>query len=164
MVSEEEIIIAFLFKRSGKRELHISDLYLSLSMELNWFSPSDAKAFVNQAIEKKLLVKKDHVVQPHFRYETINIPVGFQPSQEYAHEQDPYRPGKQLDAIKKIIQRIAKETKLDEHSIINQIEKITREKNIDRRVASLLIGKKYGIFLNDCYEEIESGIFKENKE
>ena len=55
MNSEWEIIIAFLFKRSGREELSFSDLYLTLSIDLNWFTPEDAKAFVNMAIKQKLL-------------------------------------------------------------------------------------------------------------
>ena len=47
MDSEKEIIISFLFKRSGKESLKFSDLYLALSMELNWFTPDDAKSFIS---------------------------------------------------------------------------------------------------------------------
>ena len=57
MDSEWKIIIAFLFKRSGKEKLSLSEFYLSLSMDLKWFSPQQAKAFVNHAVEQKLLTE-----------------------------------------------------------------------------------------------------------
>ena len=47
MPSELEIVITFVYNRSGKSELSFSDLYLTLSMELNWFTPDDAKEFIN---------------------------------------------------------------------------------------------------------------------
>ena len=55
MPSESEIIIAFLFKRSGKAKLSFSDLYLTLSMDLNWFTPDDAKSFLNLTLKQNLL-------------------------------------------------------------------------------------------------------------
>ena len=53
MASEVKIIIAFLFHRSGKTELTSSEIYLTLSMDLNWFSLSKAKDFVNFALNEK---------------------------------------------------------------------------------------------------------------
>ena len=82
MVSEEEIIITFLFKRSGKSKLSFSDLYLILSMDLNWFTPEDAKAFVNLALKQKLLTKKGDLIKPNFDYDKIIVPVGFTPSKQ----------------------------------------------------------------------------------
>jgi len=54
---EEKIIIAFLFKRSGKNKLKESEIYLPLSLELDWFSANEARQFVNLAVELKLLTK-----------------------------------------------------------------------------------------------------------
>jgi len=71
MTSDAEIIITFLYKRSGKDELSFSDLYLNLSMELNWFTPDDAKAFVNTAIKQELLIKKGDLIKPNFDYNKI---------------------------------------------------------------------------------------------
>ena len=80
MASDAETIIAFVFKRSGKSELFYSDFYLTLSMDLNWFTPNDAKNFVNKAIESGLLERKDEKILPTFDIESINVPLGFYPS------------------------------------------------------------------------------------
>ena len=58
MESDAEIIIAFIFKRSGKQKLKLSEFYLPLSMQLNWFSPQEAKDFVKIAIKQKV---KNHL-------------------------------------------------------------------------------------------------------
>jgi len=79
MGSDANIIIAFLYKRSGKEELSFSELYLILSMELNWFTPDDAKTFVNMAIKQKLLIKKGELIKPNFDFRKIVVPVGFVP-------------------------------------------------------------------------------------
>ena len=88
MSSDADIIIAFLFKRSGKEELSFSDLYLNLSMELNWFTPDDAKNFVNTSIKQKLLLKKGDLIKPNFDFNKIVVPVGFKPSKSVFVEKE----------------------------------------------------------------------------
>ncbi len=80
MNSEAQIIISFLFKRSGKDELKDSEIYLPLSLELGWFSAREARDFVTYAIEQKLLVKKGALLTPGFDVKKILVPVGFYPS------------------------------------------------------------------------------------
>ncbi|MCK5459307.1 MAG: DUF2240 family protein, partial [Thermoplasmatales archaeon] len=59
MNSEAQMIISFLFKRSGKDKLTEPEIYLPLSLELGWFSTREAKGFVTYVLQQKLLVKKD---------------------------------------------------------------------------------------------------------
>ena len=80
MASEKEIIITFLFNRSGKSKLSYNEIYLTLSMQLNWFTPDDAKLFINQTIEEKLIKKEKDLLSPNFDYKNIVVPVGFTPS------------------------------------------------------------------------------------
>ena len=51
MNSEVQIIISFLFKRSGKNKLKESEIYLSLSLELGWFSARESREFVTYALQ-----------------------------------------------------------------------------------------------------------------
>ena len=88
MDSEVKIIIAFLFKRSGKEELSLSELYLPLSMGFQWFTPKQAKDFVNHAVQQKLLSKKGDVLKPNFEYKKIVVPLGFRPSKESFNSKD----------------------------------------------------------------------------
>jgi len=83
MDSEIKIIIAFLFNRSGKKEMSFSEIYLSLSMDLNWFTPDDAKKFLNYAIKNKFLIKKGSLIEPAIEISKITIPVGFSPTKKY---------------------------------------------------------------------------------
>ena len=65
MESESKIVLAFLFKRSGKNMLKESDIYLPLSLELGWFSSTQAQEFVKHALNEKLLIKKEnHLYRP----------------------------------------------------------------------------------------------------
>jgi len=160
MPSETEIIIAFLFKRSGKSKLNFSDLYLTLSMNLNWFAPEDAKAFVNSALKQKLLTKKGESLQPNFDYDKIVVPVGFTPSKQvFEVKKVEKRDEKEEAVLNKIIKRLAKKTDLDSKQITEKINKIAREKNITTEVAALLSGKEYALSLEDFFEKVENKIF-----
>jgi hypothetical protein len=162
MTSEVETIIAFLFKRSGKKELTPSDIYLPLSMDLQWFTPNQAKTFVNMALQQKLLIKNEGKLKPSFDYEKIVVPVGFRPSKEPIEEKEVKE--EKLDAIKTIMARIVEKTGQDEKSIIEKIKDIEKEKNIRPEVAVLLISKEYAVDVDDCFDEIEENLFRESKE
>ena len=162
MNDEEEIIIAFLFKRSGKKELNFSDLYLTLSMELNWFTPEDAKKFLKQAIKNQLLNKKDELVTPSFDYDKIDVPMGFQPTQKVFQEKKIGKPReKKENLLTVIIKEIVQKSKLDEQKIIGKIKKLEKTRNLTAEVAALLVGKEYDIvFEKDVLQKAEEEIFQ----
>ena len=81
MADEAQIILAFLFKRSGKTTVKESELYLPLSLELGWFTASQAHQFVQYALQQGLLEHDNDHVSPSFDVNMIEIPVGFKPTQ-----------------------------------------------------------------------------------
>jgi hypothetical protein len=162
MTSELETIIAFLFKRSGKEELTPSDLYLPLSMDLQWFTPNQAKTFVNMALQQKLLIKNEGKLKPSFDYEKIVVPVGFRPSKKPIEEKEVKQ--EKLDAIKTIMARIVEKTGQDEQSVVEKIKDLEKGKNVSLEVATLLVSKEYDVDVDDCFDEIEESLFIENKE
>ncbi len=157
--SETQIILSFLFKRSGKEELTASELYLPLSMDLKWFTPNQAKAFVNMALQQKLLEKKDGKITPCFDYKNVVVPVGFSPTKQAVLEKEV-----KLDAMKTIMVRISEKSGLDETGVSEKINQASDEKNISSGVAALLIAKEYDVDFMDCFEDLEKEVFRENIE
>jgi hypothetical protein len=165
MPSESEIVISFLYKRSGKTQLSFSEIYLTLSMDLNWFTPEDAKSFVNNALKQKYLIKRGDTLQPNFDYEKIIVPVGFNPSKKvFEGKENIKNEESEVNILDKIIKRIFEKTNIDKIQIKNKINSIANEKNITKDVAALLIGKEHNINLDDFFIEIEEVIIKESKE
>ena len=164
MDSEKEIIISFLFKRSGKESLKFSDLYLALSMELNWFTPDDAKSFISLALKENLLINKDADIKPNFDYVNTTIPIGFTPSKRVFEIKKAEKiDEKEKTSLEKMIKILIEKASLDEQQITKKINALAKEKNIIEEVALLLIGKEYNITFDDeLYEEIERLIFKNN--
>ena len=159
MTSDAEIIIAFLYNRSGKKELSFSNLYLNLSMELNWFTPRDAKAFVNMSIKQKILIKKGDLIKPNFDINKIVVPVGFIPSKNIFEKKEVMFI-KDENIFKKIIRQIVDKTKLDEKKVIEKIEDIANERNLTKEVAAILLGKEHNILFEEFYKQIEVRIVK----
>jgi len=158
MATDAEITIAFLFKRSGKQKLKLSELYLPMSMELNWFSPQDANEFVKQAVKHNLLEEKEGLVTPNFDIEKITVPVGFHPTQNTFVIKEKVEKKEGKDLVFTLIQKICKNTDLDEKAVLGKIKSLSQEKNINYEVAALLVGKEYDVVLEDFYEQIEKRI------
>ena len=160
MEPEGKIILTFLFKRSGKEKLSFSELYLGLSIDLNWFTPEDAKKFINKAIEKKYLKKENHLIMPSFNVEKVSVPIGFSPTKQiFFQEEIKKTENKEKDIFSKMILRFEKISKLNKEKILDNIKKIEQEKNVIPEIALLLLAKKENIDLSEFFEKIEKKIF-----
>ena len=164
MASEKEIIITFLYNRSGKSKLSYNELYLTLSIELNWFTPDDAKLFINQSISENLLKKEKEELSPNFDFHKIEVPIGFSPSKQVFQEKVELPEDKDEVLIDKLINTLVNKTKLDEQTIISQIREIEEKRNIKIEIAALLFGKEHNVSMDDYFEEIEKEIIRENKQ
>lgn len=158
MSSEEEIIIAFVFKKIGSPKIDFTKLYLILSMDLNWFTPEEAKTFIDNAVKHKLAKKENGAIKPTFNIEKIQIPVGFYPSKELFKDIKIEKVEKK-DILNNMIKKIVKESNNDEKTIVEKIRKIEKDKNLTSEVAALLAGKEYTIDLKDFFNDIEKDMF-----
>jgi hypothetical protein len=160
--SELKIIIAFLFKRSGKEEMPISELYLPISMDLQWFNPKQAKDLINLAKKQKLLIEKDSFLKPSFNYKEINVPIGFHPSQDVLKEEiiEEEIEKKEIDVLIDIVKIIIKKTGNSKQEVIEKINKIADEKNITNEIAALLLCKEHNIDVEDFIDNVKKSLFK----
>lgn len=163
MDEEKKIIIAFLFKRSGKKEVKASDLYLTLSLELAWFSSQHAKQFIEQAIQQNFLEKKNDLLTPTFDISTVEIPVGFRPKK---HQQTPASTEKQNTAANKketdvtssLITHICHHIGKPKEEIQTKIQELQNQKQITREVAAVLFAYTHHISTKEFYKEVEQSM------
>jgi hypothetical protein len=158
MEYEEKVIIAFLFKRSGKTALKDTELYLPLSMELKWFSTKEAQEFIKYSLKKELLIKKEGLFHPTFPVEKTSIPVGFTPTKklfvEKIHEE------KKENIFEDIVAHISTQTNRNYQNILKEITSEETEKKILPEVAVLYLARKYNVNMIDWYDAIEQKLFK----
>jgi hypothetical protein len=127
-------------------------------MDLNWFSPEDAKKFLNDAIKKKLLVKENDQISLSFDINKITITLCFFPSKSVFSEKKNKEVVEELNILDQIVKRIHEKTNLKEAQIFDKINEISKEKNLLEEIAALLVGKEFEIEINDFLKEIEDKI------
>lgn len=163
MNSEAQKVISFVFKRSGKKEISYSDFYLTLSMELNWFTPDDAKKFLDYAIENKILFRENDMVKPSFDYEKVEVPYGFYPTKlvyekEVKKDKEVSKEELEEDIFLKIVEKIVNESGKNKEELLKEINSLEKEKNITQEIAALLVGKELNISLEEYYDGAEEKI------
>jgi len=161
MNSEYKIIIAFVFNRAGKKELVFSEFYLTLSMDLKWFTPEDAKTFIKNALQNGLLKEEDEQIKPNFNIDEIKIPLGFYPSEKVLQQKEAKKEKNQDENILDIIvEKIVEKSNLDKKTILKQLKELEKEKNITVEIAALLVGKDYNLVFDEILEKIEEQLLK----
>lgn len=133
------------FKRKGKDTLKESEFILALSIDLNWFSPDQARTLLSEAEKGGLLKREGGEVIPLFDLSSMQIPQSFKPEAV---------PGKN-PLFDRIIDRITVTTGLDKRTIIALINKKQEEliKIVDIEVSTLLVALEQGVMVDDLMEE-----------
>ena len=156
MESEEKIIIAFLFKRSGKTMLKDSELYLPLALELGWFSTQKAQQFVKSIQKKELVIPHEGKLTPSFDINQVEIPTGFFPSKPAPAEKKTTTYEPILDVL---IQYIAHETQQESQHIKILVDDLAHKKKIIPEVAAALLAKKHNLSIEKYIPSIEKKLF-----
>jgi hypothetical protein len=164
MNHEEKIVLAFIYKRTGKEVLSFSEMYLTISMNLNWCSPIEAKNFIKNCIEKNLLLEEKEFLKPNFKPDDINIPVGFKPSTDFFEKRKNEKiDEKKLETNQNLISEIAKKSDKAIEEINEEIKTLSTEKNLFFDVAALIYAEEFDIDLKGYIKKIEESVFIENK-
>lgn len=159
MSSEAEIILTFIYKRSGKKELKDSEIYLPLSLELGWFNNKEARSFVEHSIKNEILIEKNNLLFPNFDMSKVEIPIGFRPSNNLFESVD-NKTNQDLESI--ILTRIGENTKLNLNKIKIEIEEIASKMNVLFIVAAAYYAKQNKVDISDLYDQIKESIFTKN--
>jgi len=160
MDSEKEIIISFIFKRSGKKEMSFSEFYLTLSIDLNWFTPEDAKNLTKQMIKTGFLSEEKESITPGIDISNIKVPSGFFPTKQVLKKDESaqQKPIKQ-DVLTTIIQKIVEKTDGKQQTVFKKIKNLAEEKKLTIEVAALVFGKEYNVVFDDIIKQAEKTVF-----
>lgn len=163
MNDDAKKIIAFLMKRSGKTTLPESEFYLTISMDLQWCPPKQAKAFVASAVQAGLLTKKDDQLSPTFDVKAVTIPTGFKPSIDMFQKKMMEPSDSKQDIVQQLSDAIAEKTDDSVNQIKKTIDTHAAEKMVSKEVAALLLAKKYDIVIDSFLPLVKNQLFTENK-
>ncbi len=131
-------VIAFAFRRKDVDRLSAADFRNSLSLDLRWFSPPDARRLLALAVERRLLLAEGEDVSPAFAVESVHVPVDWRPGPEVFEE--PAEAGL-IEEIVDAIQHVTNEDKPLIQKAIRDEE--TRTKGVlAPEVAALLVASR----------------------
>lgn len=143
-MTDLKYIVSVPFKRKGKDALKESEFVLALSIDLNWFSPDQAKNVVLEA-EKAGLIKKDgDIIRPTFDLSPV------EPSSEF--KQGVMEEQALFD---RIIERIIAETGMDKRKIVALVNKKQDElsKLVEIEVSAIIVALEHGVAIDNLIDE-----------
>ena len=146
--------LAYLFQRKGKNVLSEKELTMSVSMDLGWFSPDEAKRLIDVSLELKLLSKGNEGLSPTFDYEALTIPIDFSPSRNILEVES------QEPLLLAIVRNIQDKTNMDKSKVMAEINKKQNTLKVDIEVAAILDAKRYDVDISGFLREVESEIFR----
>ena len=158
--------IAFVFKRSGKQQLKESELYLTVSMDLQWCSPNTAKEFISRLLSHGILKKEGEFISPSFDIQKTMIPLDFHPTeQDFIIEEDSVATSMQGDTmIDTLIGRLAEETSLGKEEIYREMLSVAEQKQLHTASALALLARFYNVDVTDMIQDLKDEVLKENTE
>ncbi len=139
-------VISMPFKRKGKETLKESEFVLSLSMDLNWFAPEQAKIILGEAEKEGLLKREGEIIAPAFDISKVEIPSGFKPEKTMLEKKT---------IFSRIIDRIIAKTGMEKRKAIALVNKKQEElaKIVAIEVSAILVALENGVAVDDLIEE-----------
>ena len=135
--------VAMPFRKRGKNVLTTSEFIFALSLDLGWFSPEQAKEFLNKAKNDGLISIKDDEIKPNFDFKIIEIPLGFKPDLK-----------REQSIFERIIDRIVMGGLSRKKAIALVNEKQERMFNLSEiDVSALLVAKERDVDVDDLIDE-----------
>lgn len=148
MGSQSDLVytVSMPFLRKGKETLKDSEFVLALSIDLNWFTPEQAKNVLSQAEISGILKRQGEMVSPAFDLTKLEMPSGFKPETNVLEKKT---------IFDRIIERIILNTSMDKRKVIALINKKQEElaKMVLIEVSAILVAIENGVQVDDLIEE-----------
>jgi len=136
--------VAFLYRRSGEAELSEDEFVRQASLDLHWFSPKDARRFLEAARALGYLTTGGgpRTVRPSFDPESIPMPMYFRATPQILEGAPELGPGSVVEALAEAAAR-ASGVSLD--SVWDAIRTKQEDKLLEPSAAALLVAARAGV-------------------
>ncbi len=141
------------FLRKGRETLKDSEFVLALSIDLNWFTPEQAKNVLSQSESSGILKRQGEMISPAFDLSKLQIPSGFKPEADVLEKKT---------IFDRIIERIIQKTGMEKRKVIALINKKQEElaKMVLIEVSAILVALENGVAVDDLIEEEFEALMK----
>ncbi|MBS3773489.1 MAG: DUF2240 family protein [Candidatus Thermoplasmatota archaeon] len=150
MIQEARKLIAFLFQRSGKDSLDENEIYMTLSYELGWLTPAEAKEFIQRGLEQGLLQETDAGYTPTFDTASVDVPLGFEVDGSIVQIE-------QEDLVT-VIAGVLAGRDMHEEQARSLIQKRVEQEHVIPEVAALLVAHEHGVDVQPYLERARKAV------
>jgi len=136
--------VAFLFRRSGEAQLLEDEFVRQASLDLHWFSPKDARRFLEAARALGYLSagSAPRTVRPSFDTESIQVPLDFRATPQILEGAPELGPGSVVEAL---AEAAARASGASLESVWDAIRKKQDDKLLEPSAAALLVAARAGV-------------------
>ncbi|MDY6965888.1 MAG: DUF2240 family protein [Halobacteriota archaeon] len=141
----KQFTVAQPFKKLGKDALTIDEFIFALSLDLEWFTPEEARSLLHQAVSSGLLIMDGEDLKPNFKLKSVKRPADFRPDPDIFTG----------SVLKKTIDRILDEKGIGREDVIELMNKKEEKFKgiIEKDVLCLLVAKELGVEIEDLVAE-----------
>ncbi len=137
------------FKKLGKDELTVDEFTFTLSLDLEWFSPSDAKIVFKNAVESGLITVSGGFLKPVFDIKNVKKTTDFKPDVTVFKSVESVK----KPVLDKILERVEKTISKEEF-----IDLLNKKRNefgdiINEDVLAILVVKGLDVTIDDLVDE-----------
>ncbi|MBS3817689.1 MAG: DUF2240 family protein [Candidatus Thermoplasmatota archaeon] len=140
--------LAFLFQRAGEK-IEKDDFIYIQSADLDWYSSEDAEKLLDRALESRLIELDDDEVIARFDFEEIEIPMGFEPSNDLLKKE------KEEDLFSELLNEAVDRSDLSRQDIMALVNKKQDKINVEPKTAILLVAREKNIDIPDMEDYID---------
>ena len=131
--------IAAPFRHTRKDRLKKNEIVYYLAFDRKWMSMEQANFILKRALEEGLIGPDGDMLAPKFDVATVEIPVGFRPSQAVFEEHDP---------VQSLVDRIVKVTGMQETEVIGEMNRVNAgefDGLLRPEAALVLVAKRHNV-------------------
>ena len=146
--------IAAPFRHTRKDRLKKNELVYYLAFDRKWMSIEQANVILKRALDEGLVGYDGEMLAPKFDILSVEVPIGFKPSQSVFEENDP---------VQSLIDRVVKTSGRQETEIIAEMNRL-KSKDFDGllrpEAAVIILARRYGVPVDEHVGALEENLLK----
>jgi hypothetical protein len=146
--------IAAPFRHTRKDRLKKNEIVYYLAFDRKWMSIEQANVILKRALDEGLVGYDGEMLAPKFDIQSVEVPIGFKPSQSVFELNDP---------VQSLIDRVVKSSGRQETEIIAEMNRL-KSKDFDDllrpEAAVIILAKRYGVPVEEHIAALKENLLK----
>ena len=146
--------IAAPFRHTRKDRLKKNEIVYYLAFDRKWMSIEQANVILKRALDEGLVGYDGEMLAPKFDIRSVEIPIGFKPSQSVFETNDP---------VQSLIDRVVKSSGRQETEIIAEMNRMKSNDFDDLlrpEAAVIILAKRYGVPVEEQIAALKENLLK----